>query len=102
MLQTNLGRVSNRLEDLRIQGATGIKLNKASDDPSAIRPVLTTRTQIMHTERYLETMGITLDKMQATDGHLEHVENIMQRAKEIDRSMTPAFFTRVCFSVSQR
>ena len=83
MLQTNLGRVTDRLEDLRIQGATGIKLTKPSDDPSAIRPVLTTRTQIMHTERYLETMGVTLDKMQATDGHLEHVENIMQRAKEI-------------------
>ncbi|HID69796.1 MAG TPA: flagellar hook-associated protein 3 [Desulfobacterales bacterium] len=83
MLQTNLGRVSTRLEDLRIQGATGIKLNKPSDDPSAIRPVLTTRTQIMHTDRYLETMGVTLDKMEATDGHLNHVENILQRVKEI-------------------
>jgi len=83
MLQTNLGRVSTRLEDLRTQGATGIKLNQPSDDPSSIRPVLTTRTQIMHTDRYLETMGVTLDKMQATDGHLEHVENILQRVKEI-------------------
>lgn len=83
MLQTNLDRVTNRLEDLRIQGATGIKLTKPSDDPSAIRPVLTTRTQIMHTERYLETMGVTLDKMQSTDGHLGHVENILQRVKEI-------------------
>lgn len=83
MLQSNLGRISSRLEELRTQGATGIKLTKPSDDPSAIRPVLTTRTQIMHTDRYLETMGVTLDKMQATDGHLEHVENIMQRVKEI-------------------
>jgi flagellar hook-associated protein 3 FlgL len=83
MLQTNLNRVTNRLEELRLQGATGIKLNKPSDDPASIRPVLTTRTQIMHTERYLETMGVTLDKMQATDGHLDHVENILQRVKEI-------------------
>ncbi len=83
MLQTNLNRVSTRLEDLRYQGATGIKLAKPSDDPASIRPVLTTRTQIMHTERYTETMGITLDKMQSTDGHLEHVENILQRVKEI-------------------
>lgn len=83
MLQTNLNRVTNRLEDLRIQGATGIKLNKPSDDPSAIRPVLTTRTQLMHTDRYLETMGVTLDKMETTDGHLNHVENILQRVKEI-------------------
>lgn len=83
MLQSNLGRITTRLEDLRTQGATGIKLSKPSDDPASIRPVLTTRTQIMHTGRYLETMGVTQDKMQATDGHLEHVENILQRVKEI-------------------
>ena len=83
MLQTNLGRVTTELEDLRIMGATGTKLNKASDDPSAIRPVLTTRTQIMHTDRYLETMGVTSDKMAATDGYLENIENILQRVKEI-------------------
>jgi flagellar hook-associated protein 3 FlgL len=83
MLQTNLGRISTRLEDLRNQGATGIKLNKPSDDPASIRPVLTTRSQIRNTERYLETMGISLDKMEATDGHLDHVENILQRVKEI-------------------
>jgi flagellar hook-associated protein 3 FlgL len=83
MLQSNLGRVTSRLEELRIQGATGTKLNKASDDPSAIRPVLTTRTQIMHTDRYLETMGVTLDKMQSTDGYLDQVENMLQRVKEI-------------------
>lgn len=83
MLQSNLGRITTHLEDLRIQGATGTKLTKPSDDPSAIRPVLTTRTQIMHTDRYLETMGVTLDKMESTDGHLNHVENILQRMKEI-------------------
>jgi flagellar hook-associated protein 3 FlgL len=83
MLQTNLERVTTRLEDLRIQGATGLQLTKPSDDPSAIRPVLTTRTQLMHTDRYLETMGITSDKMQSTDGHLNHVENVLQRVKEI-------------------
>lgn len=82
-LQTNLTRITSRLQELRTQGATGIKLNKASDDPASIRPVLTTRTQIMRTERYLETMGVTGDKMQSTDGQLQHVENILQRVKEI-------------------
>jgi len=83
MLQSNLGNITTRLEELRTQGATGIKLSKPSDDPSSIRPVLATRTQIMHTDRYLETMGVTLDKMESTDGHLSHVENILQRVKEI-------------------
>lgn len=83
LMQTNLDRITNDLQDLRYQGATGIKLNNPSDDPSAIRPVLTTRTQLRHTDRYLETMGVTLDKMESTDGHLAHVENILQRVKEI-------------------
>lgn len=83
LLQTNLDRVTNTLQDLRYQGATGLKLNTASDDPSAIRPVLTARTDISRTERYIETMGVSLDKMQATDGHMASIENILQRAKEL-------------------
>ncbi len=106
MLQTNLGRITTRLEELRSQGATGIKLSKPSDDPAAIRPVLTTRTQIRNTERYLETMGVSLDKMEATDGHLEHVENILQRVKEItinsiNGAMTTADMTVFADEVSQ-
>jgi len=83
MLGSRLNTVANELEELRSIGATGKKLNKPSDDPAAIRPVLNTRKQISNVERNLETMGKSLDTMQATDGHLEHVENIMQRAKEI-------------------
>ncbi|WP_163339275.1 flagellar hook-associated protein FlgL [Desulfopila sp. IMCC35008] len=83
LMQTNLDRITNRLQDLRYQGATGLKLNKSSDDPSAIRPVLTTRTQLSKNERYLETMGVSLDKMQATDSHMASVESLLERAKEI-------------------
>lgn len=106
MLQTNLDRISSRLENTRFQGATGIKLNKPSDDPASIRPVLTTRTQIRHTERYLETMGVTLDKMESTDGHLAHVENIMVRAKElaisaVNSGMSAADLSTLADEVSQ-
>lgn len=83
MLGSRLNDVAQQLEELRSIGATGKKLNKASDDPAAVLPVLNSRKQISNIERNLETMGKSLDTMQATDGHLEHVENIMQRAKEI-------------------
>lgn len=83
MLGSRLNDVARQLEELRKIGATGKKLNKPSDDPASIRPVLNTRKQLSNVDRYLETMGKSLDTMQATDGHLEHVENIMQRAKEI-------------------
>lgn len=83
LMQTNLDRITNDLLTLRNQGATGLKLNKPSDDPGAIRPVLTTRSQLQQNARYLETMGHAGDTMAATDGHLASVENVLVRAKEI-------------------
>ena len=83
MLGSRLNDVSTQLEELRKIGATGKKLNKPSDNPASIRPVLNTRKQLSNVDRYVETMGKSLDTMQSTDGHLENVENIMQRAKEI-------------------
>lgn len=83
MLGSRLNDVNQQLENLRNIGATGKKLNKPSDDPASIRPVLNTRKQLSNVDRYMETMGKSVDTMQATDGNLEHVENIMQRAKEI-------------------
>ncbi|WP_456388254.1 flagellar hook-associated protein FlgL [Desulfolithobacter sp.] len=83
MLGSRLDDITTRLEELRNIGATGKRLIKPSDDPSAIRPVLSMRKQISNVDRYLETMATSADTMQATDGFLEHVERIMQRAKEI-------------------
>ena len=83
MLGSRLNDLTMQLEELRKIGATGKKLNRPSDNPAAIRPVLTTRKQLSNVDRYMETMGQALDRMQAADGHLEHVENIMQRVKEI-------------------
>lgn len=83
LMQTNLDRITNDLLVLRNQGATGLKLNKSSDDPGAIRPVLTTRTQLKQNDRYLETMGQAGDKMAATDGHMAQIENVLVRVKEI-------------------
>lgn len=83
LMQTNLNRITTDLLELRNQGATGLKMNKPSDDPGAIRPVLTTRSQLQENERYLETMGQASDKMAATDGHIAQVENILVRVKEI-------------------
>jgi len=83
MLGSRLNDLTVQLEELRKIGATGKKINKPSDDPASIRPILNTRKQLSNVDRYMETMGQSLDKMQATDGNLEHVENIMQRVKEI-------------------
>lgn len=83
LMQTNLNRITTDLQELRNQGATGLKFNTSSDDPGAIRPVLNTRTEIQETERYIETMNNASDKMASTDSHLNQVENILVRVKEI-------------------
>ncbi|BHH83401.1 flagellar hook-associated protein FlgL [Desulforhopalus sp. 52FAK] len=83
LMQTNLNRITTDLQELRNQGATGLKFNTSSDDPTAIRPVLNTRTEIQETNRYLDTMGNAGDGMASTDSHLSNVENILVRAKEI-------------------
>jgi flagellar hook-associated protein 3 FlgL len=88
MLNSRLNDVSTHLEELRNIGATGKKLNKPSDDPASIRPVFNTRKQLSNIDRYTETMGKSLDTMQSTDSHLEHIESIMQRAKEIMTNAT--------------
>ena len=86
LMQTNLQRITTKLQDLQNQGASGLKLNKPSDDPTAIGPVIATRRQISDTDRYLTTMGVATDKMAATDGYLGSIENTLQRAKEITTS----------------
>lgn len=83
LMQTNLDRITSDLSDLRSQGTTGLKFSTASDDPGSVRPVLTARTQIQESERYIETLETSADRMDSTDSHLEHVENILVRAKEI-------------------
>ncbi len=83
LMQTNLDRISNELLELREQGATGVKLNKPSDDPGAIRPVLSARAQLQQNDRHLEIMGHAGDKMASTDSYMESVENVLVRVKEI-------------------
>jgi flagellar hook-associated protein 3 FlgL len=81
-LQAQLNRMGNRLSDLQITGATGKKIRKPSDNPTAIRPLLRSRSQIRVNDRYLSTLGIASDKLKATDSLLDHMENILVGIKE--------------------
>ncbi|MDW7645463.1 MAG: flagellar hook-associated protein FlgL [Desulfuromonadales bacterium] len=82
-LLQNLTRGSTRLNDWRIKTATGKRLNKPSDDPTAIRPVLNARTQISASERYLRTMDTVQDRLDNAEGYLYNTENILVRVKEL-------------------
>src|SRR6056297_298877 len=82
-LQNFLDRTSDRLSTLQLQAATGKKLNRPSDDPTAISPVLSARTQIQASDRYIETIATGLDRINNMDGYLDGIGNTMIRMKEI-------------------
>jgi len=82
-LQLFLDRTTEKLQSLQLQAATGKKLNRPSDDPTAISPVLSARTQIQNSERYTETIQTGLDRVNNMDGYLDGMENTLVRLKEI-------------------
>ncbi len=82
-LQSFLDRTSDKLASLQLQAATGKRMNRPSDDPTAISPVLSARTQIKSSDRYIETIETGLDRVDGMDGYLDSIENTLVRIKEI-------------------
>jgi flagellar hook-associated protein 3 FlgL len=83
VLSSELQNISARLYDLRQQAATGKKLNKPSDNPAVIRPLLNYRVQSEMTERYLNHLAVAQGDVQLLDSGLDHIEDILVRAKEL-------------------
>ncbi|MFO7838880.1 MAG: flagellar hook-associated protein FlgL [Desulfosalsimonadaceae bacterium] len=81
-LSASLEDQSSRLYDLRQQSATGKKMNRPSDNPAAIRPLLNYRLRVDTTERYLNHISAAKGEMEVQDSSLDQVENIMASAKE--------------------
>ncbi|MDY0212101.1 MAG: flagellar hook-associated protein FlgL [Desulfuromonadaceae bacterium] len=82
-LNNEMSRLSSRLEHLRNQAATGKKLINPSDDPAAIRPVLSARSQIRATDRFITSLSTAGDRLSNQDSYLDETENLMVRAKEV-------------------
>ncbi len=82
MLSANLETMSNKMFDLRQQSATGKEMNRPSDNPAGIRPVLHYRVQGLATERYMDHIAVAEGEMAVQDSSLDQAENIMAAAKE--------------------
>jgi len=81
-LQSQINQLSNRLQELRTIATTGKKLNKPSDDPSSVRPVLNSQALLRANDRYLKTIGTALDRFNNLEDHFEHMENLLVSAYE--------------------
>lgn len=82
-LLSNMDRVGSDLNQLRTIAATGKRLTRASDDPSAVRPALLVRERMQGTERYVRSMDAALDRMQVQDSNLNQGVSLLSRATEL-------------------
>ncbi|MCF8104722.1 MAG: flagellar hook-associated protein FlgL [Desulfohalobiaceae bacterium] len=83
MLSAELESISSKMYDLRQQSASGKKLNKPSDDPGAMRPVLNFKAKSEATQRYLNHVKTAGGEMELLDSDLAYAENILDRAREV-------------------
>jgi flagellar hook-associated protein 3 FlgL len=81
-LQSQINQLGNHLNELRQIAASGKKLNKPSDDPSAVRPVLNSQALLRANDRYQKTMGTALDRYNNLEDHFNHMENLLTSAYE--------------------
>ncbi len=82
-LMSNISQISDTLNNLRLQSATGKKLTTASDQPTSVRPVIQNRSQTASTDRYIEVSETALDKVDTMDSQFASMEDLLVRAKEI-------------------
>lgn len=82
-LLNNMDRIQTDLTRSQLVATSGKKLAKASDDPAAVRPALLTRERLLGSERYLQTMDSTLDRLTAQEAGLDQAENLLARVNEV-------------------
>lgn len=82
-LQSQVSRSTAKLQDYQETAVSGIKLKTASDDPSAVAPVINAQSQIRSGERFQRTITLATTQLGNLDSSLDQLENIMVRAKEL-------------------
>jgi flagellar hook-associated protein 3 FlgL len=82
-LQSQVSRSSAKLQQYQETAASGIKLNKASDNPSVVASVISAQGQIRSGEAYQNTIASASSQLGNLDSTMDQLENLMVRAKEL-------------------
>src|SRR5690606_9167286 len=78
-LWASLGRLGRSDQQL----STGRRISMPSDDPSGTEAAMRLRTSIQAGEQYIRNVDEALSWLEATDSALDHVTQVMQRAREL-------------------
>lgn len=79
----NLNNSLIRLSKLQEQLATGVRVNRPSDDPVDARRAIDIRTTISKTEQYISNLTDLQPTLNASENVLSSTVNIMQRVTEL-------------------
>ncbi|MBM9616673.1 flagellar hook-associated protein FlgL [Desulfobulbus rhabdoformis] len=82
-LQSNLSSTSSTINELYIKTSTGIDVDKASESPSSVGTIISCRTDIVKSERYVQNCNNVSDNLSTSEIYLNSLEDLMVRAKEI-------------------
>lgn len=83
VLQNNLELNSTKLNEYYTKASTGLEVSKASDEPSSVRAIINCRSEIVESERYIESSQAVQDSLANTEVYIDSIVDIMDRAKEI-------------------
>ncbi len=79
----NINRQTRRLMVLQEQLATGLKVNRPSDDPLAVRRAINIRVSMAEDEQYLTNISSMSPQLTETETTIQNVIDNLQRAREL-------------------
>lgn len=75
----DLNQIQNQITQTTQQISSGIRVNEASDDPSAIEPILAYQNQIDHISQVQANLNLANTNAQTADGALQAASSLMNQ-----------------------
>src|SRR5262245_31812252 len=85
-LLQDISRAQNRAVQAQQQVASGKKISTPSDDPTAAMDILRLNSEKGEGEQYSRNVTFAKSKLQATDGVLDTIEQLVERARTLSQS----------------
>lgn len=82
-LTRNINNNLNKMAEIQKQSSSGLKLNKASDDPVGITYSLRYRSELAANDQYEKNTDQALSRLDFTDSVIGQAGDVMQRVKDL-------------------
>ena len=83
VLNHNLARTKEKLENLQIKGSSLKRMIRPSDDPAGNVSLMTLRSRLTNNEQFLRNLNYAKSHLELTENAVSDLSNVISRAKEI-------------------